>query len=52
MTRFYENLAKGKSKYNSFLEAQKYFRESVDEDGRTYDDPEYYAAFVSLDAIN
>ena len=48
MTRFYENLAKGKSKYDSFLEAQKYLRKY---DGGLYDEPEYYAAFVLLDAI-
>ena len=47
MTRFYENLAKGKSKYDSFREAQKYLRKY--EKGR-YDEPEYYAAFVLLDA--
>ena len=51
MTRFYENLAKGRSKYDAFLEAQKYLRKYVDEEGRTYDEPEYYAAFVLLDAI-
>ena len=48
MTRFYENLAKGKSKYDSFREAQKYLRKY---DGGIYDKPEYYAAFVLLDAI-
>ena len=53
MTRFYENLAKGKSKYDAFREAQKYLRNYVDkETGRTFDRPEYYAAFVLLDAIN
>ena len=48
MTRFYENLAKGKSKYDSFFEAQNYLRKY---DGGIYDEPEYYAAFVLLDAI-
>ncbi len=48
MTRFYENLAKGRSKYEAFREAQKYLRKY--ENGR-YDEPEYYAAFVLLDAI-
>ena len=47
MTRFYENLAKGKSKYDSFREAQNYLRKY---DGGLYDEPEYYAAFVLLDA--
>ena len=48
MTRFYENLAKGKSKYDSFRDAQKYLRKY---DGGVYNEPEYYAAFVLLDAI-
>ena len=48
MTRLYENLAKGKSKYDSFREAQNYLRKY---DGGLYDEPEYYAAFVLLDAI-
>lgn len=48
MTRFYENLAKGKSKNESFQEAQKYLRKY---EGGLYDEPEYYAAFVLLDAI-
>ena len=48
MTRFYENLAKGRSKYDSFREAQSYLRKY--EKGR-YDEPEFYAAFVLLDAI-
>ena len=48
MTRFYENLAKGKSKYDSFREAQKYLRKY---EKCRYDEPEYYAAFVLLDAI-
>ena len=48
MTRFYENLAKGKGKYDSFREAQKYLRKY---EGGLYDEPEYYAAFVLLDAI-
>ncbi len=52
MTQFYKNLAKGKSKYDAFHDAQKYLRHYVDEEGRTYDEPEYYAAFVLLDAIN
>ncbi|MCR5463394.1 MAG: CHAT domain-containing protein [Bacteroidales bacterium] len=48
MTRFYENLAKGRSKYVAFREAQNYLRMY---DGGLYDEPEYYAAFVLLDAI-
>lgn len=49
MTRFYENLAKGKSKYDAFREAQKYLRNY---DKGRYDEPEHYAAFVLLDAIH
>ena len=49
MTCFYENLAKGKSKYDSFRDAQKNLRKY---DKGLYDEPEYYAAFVLLDAIN
>ena len=48
MTSFYENLAKGRSKYEAFREAQKYLRKY---DKGKYDSPEYYAAFVLLDAI-
>ena len=48
MTRFYENLARGLSKYDSFRDAQNYLRKY---DGGLYDEPEYYAAFVLLDAI-
>ena len=52
MTRFYENLVKGKSKYEAFHEAQNHLRKHVDEVGRSFDKPEYYAAFVLLDAID
>ena len=48
MIRFYENIGKGLSKYDSFREAQNYLRKY---DGGLYDEPEYYAAFVLLDAI-
>lgn len=48
MTRFYENLSKRKSKYVAFQDAQKYLRNYKD---GIFDRPEYYAAFVLLDAI-
>ena len=48
MTRFYENLAKGKSKYDAFRDAQNFLRKY---DDGIYDEPEYYAAFVLLDSI-
>ena len=48
MTSFYENLAKGRSKYVAFHEAQKYLRKY---DKGRYNRPEYYASFVLLDAI-
>ena len=50
MTRFYENLSKGKSKYDSFHEARKYLS-THEFDGRFFNTPYYYAAFVLLDAI-
>ena len=49
MTRFYENLTKGRSKYDSFREAQKYLRKY---DDGIFDEPQFYAAFILLDAIN
>ena len=48
LNRFCENLEKGRSKYDAFREAQKYLRKY---DKGRYDEPEYYAAFVLLDAI-
>ena len=48
MTRFYENLARRQSIYDAFLEAQNYLRKY---DAGTYNVPEYYAAFVLLDAV-
>ena len=49
MTRFYEYISAGKGKYESFKEAQDYLR--MYDDG-LYDDPDYYAAFILLDALN
>lgn len=49
MTRFYENLANGRSKYDAFRDAQKYLRKY---NNGEYDNPYYYAAFVILDAID
>lgn len=49
MTRFYENLVKGRSKYGAFREAQQYLRKY---DDGLFDRPQYYAAFVLLDAID
>ena len=48
MTRFYSNLVKGRSKYESFREAQTYLRKY---DKGKFNTPYCYAAFVLLDAI-
>ena len=48
MTRFYKNLVKGKSKYASFQEAKEYLRKYK---GGSFNNSNYYAAFVILDAI-
>lgn len=44
MTRFYDNMWKGKSKHEAFKDAQYYLR-------KKYNDPYYYAAFILLDAV-
>lgn len=49
MIHFYENLLNGKSKQNALQEAQQYLRTV---DNGTFDNPEYWAAFILLDAIN
>ena len=47
MTAFYENLIAGKSKRESLLNAQKAVRETPG-----FEDPEYWAGFILLDALN
>lgn len=47
MGEFYNNLAKGSSKHESLNLAQKKVRETPG-----YEDPEYWAAFILLDALN
>lgn len=47
MTQFYKNLLSGQSKRLSLLSAQKYLR---DFNGGIYDKPQYWAAFILLDA--
>lgn len=47
MTEFYKNYLSGKSKRESLLNAQKLVRETPG-----FEDPEYWAAFVLLDALN
>lgn len=49
MTEFYRNLLDGKSKCEALLAAQRYLRQC---DGGRYDNPEYWAAFVLLDALD
>lgn len=46
MTAFYRNLMSGQTKQQSLLNAQKALRD----DG--FEDPEYWAAFILLDALN
>ena len=47
MTEFYRNYLSGKSKHESLRLAQKLLRDNPE-----YSDPEYWAAFVLLDALN
>ncbi len=49
MIEFYKNLMEGKSKYQSFKNAQKYLREV---DNGKYEAPEYWEPFVMLDGLN
>ena len=49
MTQFYKNLVSGQSKRQSLRSAQRYLREY---DSGQYDKPEYWAAFIILDAIH
>lgn len=47
MTEFYRNYLNGKSKREALLTAQKMVRNTPG-----FDDPEYWAAFILLDALN
>lgn len=47
MTEFYNNFLNGKSKRESLLAAQKVVRETPG-----FEDPEYWAVFILLDALN
>ena len=49
MVEFYKNLMSGKTKHQSFKDAQKYLRQV---DNGKYDTPEYWASFIMLDGIN
>jgi len=49
MVEFYKNLMNGKSKHQSFKDAQKYLRQF---DNGKYDKPEYWASFIMLDGLN
>lgn len=49
MVEFYRNLLEGKSKRQSFKDAQRNLRQV--ENGK-YDDPKYWASFIMLDGIN
>ena len=47
MTSFYQNYLKGMSKQEALLEAQRKVRETPG-----FEDPEFWAAFILLDALN
>jgi hypothetical protein len=49
MTEFYRNLLAGRSKRESLLRAQRYLREY---NQGWYSNPEYWAAFILLDALD
>lgn len=49
MTEFYRNLFLGKSKQDSFKEAQRFLRTT--ENGK-FNSPEFWASFIMLDAYN
>jgi CHAT domain-containing protein len=49
MSQFYNNLAMGNDKHQSLLNAQSYLRNY---EGGCYSDPQYWAAFILLDAIH
>ena len=49
MVEFYRNLMSGKTKHQSFKEAQQHLRQM--EDGK-YNDPKYWASFIMLDGLN
>jgi CHAT domain-containing protein len=58
MSQFYTNLTQGKSKRQSLLNAQRYVREYSDASATNeaarhpYSDPQYWAAFILLDATD
>lgn len=55
MTEFYKNLLKGKSKHESLRLAQihvKNFTGLIKETYRDFSNPQYWAAFILLDALN
>ncbi|MCD8265553.1 MAG: CHAT domain-containing protein, partial [Prevotellaceae bacterium] len=45
MSQFYQDLAQGMAKYEAFRKAQGYLRDK-------YPEPEYWAAFILLDAVD
>ena len=57
MTKFYSNLADGQTKYQAFINAQRFLREYTSEKHGTdgsieilrFSDPRYWAAFIMLD---
>jgi len=49
MVEFYRNLMSGKTKRQSFQEAQQYLRKV---DNGKYDNPKFWASFIMLDGLN
>ena len=49
MTEFYQGLTAGLSKHQAFMNAQQHLRQC---EGGKYNTPEYWAAFILLDAID
>ena len=47
MVEFYRNFLNGETKANSLLNAQKAVRETLG-----WEDPQYWAGFILLDALN
>lgn len=52
MVEFYRNLMSGKSKVESLRNAQQYLRNYTQDGEKIYSDPEYWAAFILLDALD
>ncbi|MCM1517150.1 MAG: CHAT domain-containing protein [Pseudoflavonifractor sp.] len=52
MTRFYEGLSQGKPTHGALTDAQQYVRQYTEGGSQTYSDPQYWSAFILLDALD